>query len=322
VQVNPKTNSFFALAAALALFVQVSPARADASKAAQDFDAGVRFFDAAEYPAAARAFLRADQLAPNSEAVANAITSALKTTDHLLVVEAAMRGVARAGDDTALAAKARQALAKARVHLAELELSCAPQPCRLELDGVEAPPGAHFVLPGTHSVIARDGEGMLMAERSQSFEVGTRYRLELRPTPAATEPKENPAASSASPPEESAGAISEGRTDAAEAPPPAPATVSPTWFYVSAGVTAVLAGFTVWSAVDTLSLRSSLGDSAPSGDIERLKRRRLRTDLLLGGALLAGGATTYIGLELVDWQGGHALADAPRGAVLTWHGTF
>jgi hypothetical protein len=288
-----------------------------AKTAAGEFDAGVRFFDAAEYPAAARAFLRADRLAPNSEAVANAITSALKTTDYLLVVEAAERGVERAQQDAALAAKARQALARAREHLAEIEMTCSPSPCSLRLDGVGVQSGSHFVLPGTHTVSASGSEGVEAPERRQSFEVGTRYQIHLdvadpgpaAPTPAPVEP-ESEAASSAT-----AG------TAIDEAPA---AGVDPAWFYVGAGVSTVLAGLTIWSGLDTLSANDAAGDRAPKSQIDAIRAKAQRTDLLLAGTVVAVGVTGYVGVVLVDWAGDakDPSTRSPQGAILTWGRAF
>jgi hypothetical protein len=298
------------------LLLSTSAFAAPTEQAAAQFDAGVRFFDAAEYPAAARAFLRADAVESNGEAVANAITSALKTTDYLLVVEAARRGLELGAQDPGLAAKARRALAQARVHLAELDLSCAPAPCTIELDGVAVEPGAHLVLPGTHSLAARTPDGERHGERSQSFEVGTRYRIGLRADPSDAPPLEAGPATTPAP-------------EPAQQPPdtgpkqPSETKLSPVWFYVGAGVTAVLLGATVWSGIDALGARSDHGDTAPAGAVDAIRGKRVRTDLLLLGSAVAAGATAYVGLVLVDWRPRETSAQAaPQGAVLTLHGSF
>ena len=61
------------------------------ASAAAAFDEGVTRFDHADYVAAARAFLMADDLSPSADALTNAISAARRGNDHLVVVKAAER---------------------------------------------------------------------------------------------------------------------------------------------------------------------------------------------------------------------------------------
>ncbi|HEX5099764.1 MAG TPA: hypothetical protein VFV94_09710 [Polyangiaceae bacterium] len=77
----------------------------------------------------------------------------------------------------------------------------------------------------------------------------------------------------------------------------------PAWarpvFYTGVGVTAVLAGLTTLSGLDTLQAKNQLPGT--QADNDSVMHRAYRTDALLVGTLVAAGATAYVGLSLVDW---------------------
>ena len=96
----------------------------------------------------------------------------------------------------------------------------------------------------------------------------------------------------------------------------------PAWarpvFYTGVGVTAVLAGLTTLSGLDTLAAKNQLPGT--QADNDSVMRRAYRTDALLVGTLVAAGATAYVGLSLVDWGGPKvqvAARVAPDRAMLT-----
>jgi hypothetical protein len=329
-----------ALASSLVL-TGVAPAHAepsprDQARAAQEFDSGVSLFEAAEYEAAARAFLRADVIAPNSEAVSNAIAAARKVNNHLLVAEAAERGISRQSADPGLGATARQALAEAARHLARVELSCDPTPCEVWMDGAKVAPGVHWAVPGTHGLAATRA-GAARVEETHSLLAATTYRVALHvnlpgssaqaATVAITKveseppsPEQTPAQSAATP------------TPKEEPAPKTPRDsgttsrkgLSPTWFYVSAAVTAGLAGVWIWSGIDTLSANGDLPDNARLPEIDDVQGMAIRTDVLLGGTVVLGAVTAYLGLAGVDWGGNaeSALVVTRDGALLSTCGTF
>src|SRR6185369_13229320 len=96
------------------------------------------------------AFLEADRLAPSTQAITNAIAAARRANDHLLVMRAAERAIAR-GDALT---RAREALSEAAGKLARLELGCEATPCSLSVDGEPSPPGSRYMLPGAHRIRA------------------------------------------------------------------------------------------------------------------------------------------------------------------------
>ena len=64
-------------------------------RAATAYDRGVSAYDRGDYAASARAFLDADALVPNDDAVANAIASARRAQDRALLEEAGTRAAQR-----------------------------------------------------------------------------------------------------------------------------------------------------------------------------------------------------------------------------------
>lgn len=305
------TRAAFALA--LITLTLPHPARADGgrddarSQAAAAYDRGVAHFNRGEFEEAAQAFLRADELVPSDDALGNAITAADRAGDHLLVVHAAERAVGR-DPSSALAASARKAQADSARHLARVELGCQPGPCTITFDGEANAPGSHYVLPGTHKALATSGAAR--AEQSLDLEPGATYRVVLHPvTPGST--RHAAEITRSAPP----------ARDRSAASKPLPPAV----FYVGVGATVVLAGATTWSGLDTLSAKHALPDRPTTAQVDAVKSRILRTDILLGGSVIAAALTTWAGVSLVDWNGGTAsavLVPAPGGALGAAVGRF
>jgi hypothetical protein len=293
---------------------------AERDQAARAYDEGATLFDRAQYAAAAQAFLRADDTLPSSDAVSSALVAARKSDDHLLVVKVAERAIARESVDAKLSAQGRQALLDAARHLARLDLGCEPEPCTITLDQVEVKSGSRYVLPGTHSVSA-SAPGFAPADERLRLDAGVTYRVLLHPVrPGSTERPSEIAREAPPPPAPSAALPGDSDRDAKK-------PFSPVVVYTGAAVTAVLAALTIWSGIDTLSAKGDLSDPAPQGEIDDVKSKILRSNLLFGGTLISGALTTYAGFALVDWDRQAApkhgtLEAVPRGALLTFAGQF
>ena len=301
-------------AIACAALLLAASASADPDQAAALFDEGVRKYDAAEYEAAAAAFLRADEISPNRETLINALRAGRKGHAHLLVARAAERVLAREGSDADLARDARKALVEASTHLAHVQLSCAPEPpgeaaapCAIAVDGASTPAGAHYMLPGTHR-FAGEVAGGGRDEQPLTCDAGATYTVVLRP--AARVP---PAASA-------------GASAAAGGEPPRgwpPAVV-----YVGAGATAILAGVAVWSGVDALDAKGALPAVPERKQNEDVLARAARTDALVAGAAVVGIATAAAAIWLVAWDRPGAskaslgVAPSSSGASLLVRGRF
>lgn len=292
-----------ALCAALALAsggARAEPSAQDKKRAAARFDEAVGRFNRAEFAEAARAFLEADGLAPSAIAITNAIAAARRASDHLLVARAAERAIAR-GDAVV---EARAALAEAATRLARLEVACDVKPCAISIDGAPVAGNAEWVLPGTRRVEARGGAGATAEERVVTM-AGATYRIALHPAVAA-KPAEKP-----------------------PVPAPGRSGLPKAVFFVGVGVTAVLAGVTVWSGVDAMAAKRALPrDEAEQAQIDDVLRRARRTDWLLLGTGLAGLGTAVVGVWLTDWRRAPAppvtaaIVPLPGGAAITAGGTF
>lgn len=226
------------------------------------------------------------------------------------------------GTDSALRARsegelrlAEQAAAHVRVSLPD------PERDQLELDGkllptvapeLELDPGLHHVRITSGGLVVLDQDLELAPSEQIELRVGQRSRridVIVVPTSAPT-PTPSPPASA---------------PRAAPAPHETAARGVPrTWFFVAAGSSALLAGLTIWSGLDTTHAHSEYERRLPSlnqAEADRLVSeghgRELRTNLLLSGSLLTAAGSAVLGLWLVDWgesvQAGVAMSPSGLG---------
>jgi tetratricopeptide (TPR) repeat protein len=265
---------------------------ADRVRAAASFDEGVGHYKRAEYAEAARAFQEADRLAPSATAITNAVAAAKRAGDHLLAARLAQRAIARG---EALV-ESREALADAATHLCRFELTCAATACTLTLDAAPAT-ATTYALAGTHAIEAR-GNGAT-AEEHVLCAAGATYRIDMRPVPLVNE-------------------APLGALPASEGSRPTPAETSHGLprgvFFAAVGVTAVLAGVTVWSGLDALAGKNALPPGPTQAEENAVLSRAHRTDFLLLGAGVAALGTTLLGALGTSW---HPQTSAPAVVVTT-----
>jgi hypothetical protein len=283
--------TFTALSLALALSsttanVCAQDARGDAAKA---FDEGVKLYEKASYADAARAFLRADGLAPSRDALSNALAAARRSNDHLLVVTAAERAIARDSTEPELATNGRRALAEAAQHLARVDLKCEPTPCEVAIDGKLVEAGVRFLLPGTHVLSAKAGEAR--AQQAENLAAGTEYTILLHPKKPGEQQVKADVKTTKKP--------TEGKPKPRASDKPLPPAV----FYTGVGLTVVLAGITTWSGFDALNAKNDLPDDPTKKEVTDVRNKVTRTDIFLAATVVVGGLTTYAGLRLVDFGG-------------------
>lgn len=286
----------------------------DLRRAASLYDDAVQSFERGEYEKAARLFLSADDAAPAKDTLFNAIAAAKRGHEHLLVVEAADRLLSRDSVAASEQVSARKSRAEAASHLALLDLSCAPEPCSITLEGEVVEPGARLVLPGTKTASAT-GPAEAVASETLKLEAGTSYRVVLHPTKpeVIASPsevvREQPPATTKRP------AATPPAVDQPEGEP----SLSPTWVYVGTGVTTVLVAGTTWSGLDTLRAKNDLTDRPTQEDIDDVRGRVHRTDLLLASSALVGALTAYAAVGWVRWGDTPvqaALVPLPKGGWL------
>ena len=281
---------------------------ADRVKAAgEEFDAGRRAYNARDFETAAVHFENADRDAPAPATIRNAIRARNDAKQPARAATLAAAALARYPNDKATAQLARETLALADKRLSRVEVTCSPA-CTLLIDTKLTPLGqaASFVVyldPGAHQLSA-GWSGDRNLERPVEAVAGKPQTLGFEAPPLAPPTPSASVTMSAAPP-----------------PPPPPSGVFPRpVFYAAAGVTAVLAGVTLWSAIDMRSdpgrdkvRRDCAGrdDSCPTYQ-DALSAQR-RTNVLLavgGGALLATGAIAIF----TRWHDEPAQGDAPTAA--------
>jgi hypothetical protein len=287
-------------------------------RAAEAFDAGVGHYARAEYADAARAFLLADKTLPSADALDNALKSAQKAGDWLLVAEAARRATKHDAESPPLAARGREALVLAASKLATLDLRCENADCAIRIDGTRVEEIPAYVLPGSRVLVAEAAEGA-RAEERMSLAAGVRYQITLHPVAPGDHARRADVVSGAGAGTEVAGVTpgdGASQRDATGKP------LSPGVFYAGVGVSVVLAGATVWSGADTLGAKSDLSATSPRAQVDSVRNKALRTDLLLGGTLLVSAATAYAGFALVDWGASPTVSVAPGSLSLGVRGLF
>jgi hypothetical protein len=284
-------------------------------------------FQAADYQAAARLFLVADGIAPNAQAIRNAIAAGRRANDFVLVAQAADRVLGRPSDPT-LMAEAREALSEASGHLATIDLSCDVDSCSVSLDGGHATIGTLRVVPGTHDLQAEGKEGALAKEHINAV-AGATYRVALHPT----KPGDSAVSSS---PTSTLPAPSSGSTPPADVAQSATrsdggAKLSPAFFYAGVGASVVLVALTTWSGLDAVAAKGKYTSDPRAYDQDTVYGKAHRTDALLGASLVVAAVTTYAGVRLVDWKRSDAptssrfdmwVQASPAGGVFSARATF
>lgn len=275
------------------------------------FEAGTQAFEKGDFAAAATAFQLALSERPHPVIRFNlALTFAKLGRPSAAIEQLALVQTDPVADKDLRARAEReqrsatQALSRVTFRLAD------PSRESVELDGkpvqlaqgeLSLDPGAHQVRVFSGSSIVLDQELELSPGERVELRVGERSRrIDVVVVPDAAQPKPGPASKPGQ------------GTKPADAKPAN--KLSPAWFYAGAGVTLALTGVTVWSALDTNSAFSDYEKDLPrltqkQAD-ERVRdghSRELRTNLLLGGALLCGAGTAALGIWFVDF-GGHAQA--------------
>jgi len=218
-------------------------ARADATReAGEAYDEGARAYDARDYATASQRFALADEKVPSGRALELAMASALLAGEASLGMDLVVRAERRSVDGSlaALAARLRKRFAGA---VGSVTLVCAKgRGCKGTLEGRALTAGLpRHAVPGPHTVeITRDDGSTLAVSVSLSPGEDT----------IATEPSTGPAP--AAPPER----------PRAEAPS-ARDGLSPVYFGVGAGLTAVGIGAAVGLTARTAGLHADFR-AAPS----------------------------------------------------------
>ncbi len=308
--------AFLSLLLASPAWAEGAPPCHDESKACGGklFDSGVKAFQAGEYDTALERFRAAYAIAKLPVVTFNLalVEDKLdKYEDALVHLDEVIADPATAKATREKAQSERDRISRSLATIA-VELAGA-QDIVVEVDGKSFPlkGGAVRVGSGRHSIrVVADGSERL----SRSIEVspGERLVLHLERTRELVVESSNdkPFTEPADTDKKSQG-------------------VSPTWFYVAAGATVVLAGVTVWSGLDTVSAKNKLDDDRPSLTIAEEQDRidaghskETRTNVLLVATGVGAVATAAIGLFVVRWDKDKKVSFGVTGSSASVSGSF
>lgn len=260
---------------------QSPKAAAIKAEAAKEFKAGVAAFKKKQYIEAAEHFEKAYKIAPHPTALWNAADAREKAGELAPAANLYARFLDAAAEGDKDRYEAKQRLNNLSLVLGRLELS-GPDASDIKIDrALIEGMTIVYVDPGDHVITAKV-EGKFL---SKNANVAAGAKVLVRLVPQSDTPP--PAATSVLAPDK---------------PRPKRTGASPVIVYVGAGVTAVLAGVTIWSAVDTRSKRNEF-DTAPTTQLyDDGVAAQKRTNILIGVTAGVGVATALVGVFAVKWK--------------------
>ncbi len=287
-----------------------SPAGADEATdavkvrtAAQEFDAGRRAYTSQDYATAADHFENAYRDVPSVEALRLAIRSHRQAGHAARAATLAEVALRRYGNDPGTASLARSTLQETRPKVFKLSIQCEPE-CGIVVDdrAVFDETAEDFVLyvePGAHRVAAtwKDERGRAIEVQGQA---GNETQAVFR-APSLDDDEEVP-------PTPGGGVQVLGGTRDRDMAEDTGKGLPPAVTYVGIGLTAALAGATIWSGIDTRkhpgrdAVREQCIDQGESCSLyqDGLSRQR-RTNVLLGTTLGVAAVTSVVGLVYTRW---------------------
>ena len=299
--------------------VAYQPTPTDIEQAAEQFNLGRSAFKTEDYVAAAEHFERADALAPNPKVLMLAIQSRhLAEQSGRSATLAALASQRHPGDP--IFEDAQPILRRALEELGKLRVIC-DEPCTVVVDsrlmhGRAATKRFIFLEPGKYRVRAYWGDE-LNAEREFAARAGEGATLRFSKPSGMTVDSTEPDDWGDEPADDDFGASSGPFTYDDPPDPPqldtAAAGMSPAVFWTGVGLTAALAGVTVWSGVDTANNPGAdrvEAQCAPGNSRQACQEllsegldKQSRTNLLIGATAGVGVLTLLIGTIWTDWDG-------------------
>ncbi|MGK3967579.1 hypothetical protein WMF38_25830 [Sorangium sp. So ce118] len=302
------------LLAVACLGITTSPARAEAPAkpapgeapplpeggaraAARAFEEGERAFRAGDFARAAAAFEAAYRAAPHAAPLWNAARSWHRAGEISRAANLYARYLREAPPAAPDRDAAGAALGQIAPRLGRLDVY-APGARDVRVDDVPAEGAGVYVNPGSH-VVSGEVDGQVL-QRTEVIGAGEVRGVAL----VAAAPRElGPATPAPLPPPPAAGARAARKATprASPAPPPARRPLSPAAVIAGAAVTALGAGLTVASGLDTLAARDAF-DAAPTEEnLVAGRGKQRRTNVLLGASIGLGVLTGAAAIWLVDW---------------------
>ncbi len=263
------------------------PTWKERQQAARHFKAGVRAFWQHKYEEAAESFEKANEVLPNHKALFNAADAWDKAGAFVRAARRFRQYLEVAPERARARDEAQTRLDGILEKVGRLELA-GEDASDVTVDGDPAQLGEILVAPGEHVVTAIAGGEAI--ERRIGVEAGSLRRVLLEAPPPPAPPPSEPDLIEDAPSKDEGVQKDKG--------------MSPTIFYVGLGVSAALAGATVWSGLDTQSKRDAFDDDPTGAGYDEGVAAQRRTNILLGLTAAAGVTTGALGLFAVQWEDG------------------
>jgi len=268
---------------------------ADTKAAHEAYERGARAFGQGSYSVAATEFARADELGPTPAALEMALKASILAEDPVLAMTLVDRASTRP-DNASVAAQVARAKDRFSDKVGRLSITC-PAPCSAKVGSEPAALGVPRYYRAGNYVIEITAAG---APELFAVQLPAGAEMKWSPPPKAppvdtTAPSASPSASPTASATASATALAftAAPTTAPLAPPPS--RLSPAWFAVGLGVTAVAGGLAIGFGVDTLSKHDAfvLGptDAGASAGLDA----QLRTNVFIGVTAASAVATALLG---------------------------
>ncbi|QQR89546.1 MAG: hypothetical protein IPJ88_15315 [Myxococcales bacterium] len=274
------------------VFAQNDPQSAEKrAAAAAAYDRGSKAYVAGDFARAGRFYETAYRLLPSVNALLQTIKAYLRAEDDKRAGTAALAlqeeyGVHRMTSD------AKEALERAAAKYFRVDLVC--EDCEIRIDDEREYFPSIFLSAGDeHTIVASFEDGD--REQSVSGEAGEQKVVAL--VGPSGEEQSNDNSEELADSEESSETPADNPEDSSSSD-----GLSPVFFWVGAGLTAVALGVTVWSGLDTSSAADEYKKDPTPERYSAGQDLELRTNVLIGVTAGLAVATTVMGVFLTDWN--------------------
>jgi hypothetical protein len=280
--------------------------------AAREHDLGYRAYLNKQYDEAASHFENAFFAAPNPVELRSAVRARRDAGELARAATLAAIGQRRFPDDAATNKVAAEAIAQARPHVYEVQLASSAE-YSVAIDekivlAERAKESRLFVNPGAHELLVSWSDDRNTRISIDAREGGSQS-LQLEP-PASPVPPVVPPVPVATPvlvPPP----VTVPLAEAPAHPPPASKPFGPAVFITGAALTAIGAGFTVWSGINTVNNPGadrvkavcSAGEQPECSNLYQTGRdEQSRTNVLIGVTSAVAVVTAIVGLFFTQWS--------------------
>jgi hypothetical protein len=275
--------------------------------AANAFDRGTTAYLQEDFATAARWFEMANDLAPASGALMQAIIAHRRAGNELRAATLALRLIARFPDEAEMVGRAQSVIDDLGEQFFRIDVECNAE-CAVEVDGTLSSHDSFFLTPGEeHTIGATFDTGTETA--TVSGEAGDVRSLAFE-APEGAARLEDPADEG-----DEDGATGDGRNplegpmdDGRDEDGDESGGLSPAYFITALVLTAGAGATLAWSGVDTLNARDEYVETAMTDTdlardmLEEGQSKELRTNILIG-ATAGLAAVTLVFAILTDWGG-------------------